>query len=107
MKNLINIGLSKKKKKKMQKIFLKYLEIENAILFGSRAKGNFRNNSDIDIALNGDISLTIRNKIFNDLEELNLPFEIDLIIFNKIDNPELIRHIERVGISFYTRESYF
>ena len=101
--NLMNIGLSEIQVEKMQTIFSKYLEVESAILFGSRAKGNFRNNSDIDIVLNGDISLTIRNKIFNDLEELDLPCEIDLIIFDKIDNQELIKHIENVGISLFDR----
>lgn len=103
---IMNIGLYKIQIEKIQTIFSKYLEVENAILFGSRAKGNFRKNSDIDIALKGDISLSIRNKIFNDLEELNLYCDVDLVVFDKIDNQELIKHIERVGISLFNRNDY-
>jgi predicted nucleotidyltransferase len=73
--------------------------IEQIILFGSRAKGNFRNGSDIDLALKGkalsaddilDLRLT--------LDELNLPWEIDLLHYEAITDPAVKEHIDRVGI---------
>jgi len=99
----MDIGLSDLQIEKIRAIFSKYSELENVILFGSRAKGDYKNNSDIDIALKGNVSFTIRNKIFNDIEELYLPFYTDVIIYSQIDNQDLIHHIERVGVSIYDK----
>jgi len=73
--------------------------IKQIILFGSRAKGNFRNGSDIDLALKGksisaDDVLDLRLK----LDELNLPWEIDLLHYETITDPAVKEHIDRVGI---------
>jgi predicted nucleotidyltransferase len=89
----------------IQSVFRKFDAVEKAIIYGSRAKENFRNGSDIDITLIGDhIDLTTLLKIENDLDDLLLPQKIDLSIFNKIENPDLIDHINRVGVVFYKRE---
>jgi len=73
-------------------------------LYGSRAKGNFKNGSDIDLTLKGDnISLTVLNSIVNQIDDLLLPYSFDLSIFNKITNPDLIEHISRVGLVFYVK----
>jgi len=77
-------------------------EIEQAILYGSRATGNFREGSDIDLCLIGE-TLTLMQllKIENELDDLLLPYKIDLSLFHALDNAELIDHIRRVGIVFY------
>lgn len=77
-------------------------EIEQAILYGSRAKGNYRVGSDIDLCLRGDdLTLPQLLKIGNELDDLLLPYKIDLSLFHTLDNPELIEHIQRVGVAFY------
>lgn len=77
-------------------------EIEQAILYGSRAKGNYRIGSDIDLCLVGDsLTLTQLLKIENEMDDLLLPYKIDLSLFHMLDNPELIEHIHRVGVAFY------
>lgn len=78
--------------------------IEKAILYGSRAKENYRDYSDIDLCLVGatldfDLLLTVETK----LDNLLLPYNIDLSIFNKLDNLDLINHIERVGVIIFDR----
>jgi len=86
-------------------IFAQYNEIEMAILYGSRAKGNFKAGSDIDLVLKGDkLSLDILNCISLELDDLLLPYTFDLSIFHQISNPDLIDHIERVGQLFYTKK---
>lgn len=86
------------------KIFQKYPEVEKAILYGSRAKGNFKPASDIDLTLEGSsLDLTILNKISWELDDILLPYTFDLSIYNQISNPELLDHIQRVGILFYSR----
>lgn len=75
-------------------------KIKEAILFGSRAKGNFESGSDIDIALKGiDLSLEDILNAKTEIEELFLPWKVDLVNYHRIKENELIEHIARVGIS--------
>ena len=78
--------------------------VERVILFGSRAKGNYRDGSDIDLCLYGNISLGQIYILQDLLDDLMLPYKFDLIVYNTINNPELIEHIERVGVALYTKE---
>lgn len=85
-------------------VFTKYPQVEKAILYGSRAKGNFKRGSDIDLTLLGDgLNLFVVNKILIELDELLLAYTFDISIFKQISNPDLIQHIERVGVVFYER----
>lgn len=91
--------------KKIQSVFAKYSHIEKAILYGSRAMENYRNGSDIDLTLEGEnLNLSTLLKIENELDDLLLPYEIDLSLFHKIENPQLKEHINRVGKVFYEKE---
>ncbi len=75
------------------------IKVKQLILFGSRAKGNFRNGSDVDIAIVGDfLRYEELNKVRVDLSELNLPFDIDLLDYDSITDKDLIEHITRIGI---------
>lgn len=77
-------------------------EVEQAVLYGSRAKGTYRAGSDIDLCLKGEtITLTQLLGIENELDDLLLPYKIDLALHHALDNPELIDHIRRVGVVFY------
>ena len=79
-------------------VFRSYPSVKKAILYGSRAKGNFRTGSDIDLSLEGDgLDLTTLQKIENDLDDLLLPYKIDLSLLKHISNQELLDHIKRVG----------
>jgi uncharacterized protein len=80
-------------------------DIEQAILYGSRAKGSFREGSDIDLTLIG-AALTPETlyKLSELLEDSYLPYRFDLSIMKSLDNPMLVEHIERVGQLFYTRD---
>lgn len=74
-------------------------KIDKAILFGSRAKGNYNPGSDIDIALKGkNLSLEDILNAKTEIEDLFLPWKIDFVIYNRIKEKELIDHIDRVGI---------
>ncbi len=100
-------GLKKESVEKVIRIFAKYDEIEAVILYGSRAKGNFKIGSDIDLTLKGKgLNLKLLNKISLELDDLLLPYIFDLSIFHHIKQPDLIDHILRVGKFFYTREGH-
>ncbi len=88
------------------KLLSNYPQIEQAIIFGSRAKGNYKAGSDIDIALKGNNIDEVVWKVHYKLEEESiLPYYFDLLDYNKIENKELIEHINRAGIVFYDRSN--
>lgn len=88
----------------IKKIFVKYPQVNFAVLYGSRAKGNFRPGSDIDITLKGNnIDLNILSAISNDLDDLLTPYKFDISVYSNISNPDLIGHIERVGVEIYKK----
>ena len=80
-------------------------EIEKAIVFGSRAKGNYKHGSDIDLAILGSACTENTAMNLSGLlnEELPIPYRIDVVCYNQLNHPELKEHIDRVGIVFYTR----
>ncbi|MFQ3575788.1 MAG: nucleotidyltransferase domain-containing protein [Cytophagales bacterium] len=82
-----------------------YLEIKSVIIYGSRAMGKHRFNSDIDISMQGEyLDLSLKLKIDNELDNLLLPFKNDLSIQKNIENNDLLEHIDRVGLVFYEKE---
>jgi len=78
--------------------------ISEVILYGSRAKGNFKPGSDIDLTVKGD-NLTTRwlMQLSARLDDLLLPYEFDLSIYDHIENNDLVEHINRVGKVVYTK----
>ncbi|HSV86085.1 MAG TPA: nucleotidyltransferase domain-containing protein [Levilinea sp.] len=95
-------GLTEATIQKIHAVLANYPQVEQAILYGSRAKGNYKPGSDIDLALLGtDLSLARLNQIANDLDDLLLPYHIDLFVIADIDQPDLIDQINRVGTVFY------
>jgi uncharacterized protein len=101
-----NSGLTKEELDNIKAVFTKYKQIEKVVIYGSRAMGNYKPASDIDLALVGkDIDLSLQLEIESELDDLMLPMKFDISIFNKLENPEFISHINRVGKEFYNRES--
>jgi predicted nucleotidyltransferase len=100
-------GLKTETIEAIREVLAKYPEVEKAILYGSRAKGNYRPGSDIDLTLIGEkLNLSTLQKIENELDDLLLPYKIDLSIYKQIQNKELLEHIERVGkVIFYKNEN--
>ena len=100
----MKFGLSEETINKINAIFSKYPEVEIVIIYGSRAKGDYREGSDIDITLKGkDLTNKILSKIQGDLDDLNNPYLFDVSIFDHLQSPDLEDHIKRVGQIFYNR----
>lgn len=87
---------------KIWDVFKQYPALEKAILYGSRAKGTYRTGSDIDLTLIGKrLDYWQLGKIENQLDDLLLPYSFDISLFEQMTTPDLIEHIDRVGIIFY------
>ncbi|MBI2266302.1 MAG: nucleotidyltransferase domain-containing protein [Armatimonadetes bacterium] len=102
----MRFGLKDATIQKMHFVLARYPQVEEAILYGSRAKGNYKNGSDIDLTLRGgaELTLNVMYAIIEELDDLLLPYTVDLSILANIRDPDLLAHIERVGVSFYKRD---
>jgi predicted nucleotidyltransferase len=98
-------GLRPEQREGICRVLHRFPQVEEAIIYGSRALGNYRPGSDIDLTLRGQIKLSVLNQISLALDDLMLPFDIDLSVFNEIENPQLQEHIQRVGKLFYAKSA--
>ena len=88
----------------IQQVFETNSKVDKAFIFGSRAKGNFKDGSDIDIAIKGqELSFKDIISLSGKLQDLEIPYKIDLIDYSTLKEPALLEHIDRVGIEFYSR----
>ncbi len=88
----------------LQETFSQFPEIDTVILYGSRAIGTNTNGSDIDIALTGeDLTFETIVSLKAAVEELDLPYQVDICQLETLQNRALIDHIERVGKLLYAR----
>lgn len=92
-------GLSDNIYQKIKKITQKYSNYEFR-LYGSRARGDFKNTSDIDIAVKGDVSEQDKFAILNDFDLLNIPYMIDVVFYGELEKEELIKSIDKEGIIY-------
>ena len=101
----MNFGLREKDLDNIIKTMQQFSEIKKAAIFGSRAKGNYKPGSDVDIAIWGnDISFTTLSRINAILEEESpMPYFFDIVDYSHLSHQELKSHIDRAGIIFYTQ----
>lgn len=97
-------GLKHATMDKMNLVFARFNEIEEVIIYGSRAKGNFKNGSDLDLTIRGEkMDYKGLADLETQLDELKLPYTIDLSLHLKIASEELLEHIQSVGKIFWKR----
>ena len=97
-------GLNEKECAVLQTLFAANARIAEVVLYGSRAKGNYKPFSDVDIVLIGDdLSRTDVNRLYAAIDDSSLPSKFDISLLTSLKNEELIAHIERVGITIYKR----
>jgi predicted nucleotidyltransferase len=100
----MKFGLSDKTVVQLKNIFSKYDQITEVILYGSRAKGNYDEGSDIDLAIKGkDFDFSLLQKINNEIDDLLLPYIVDILILNTIENKDIVNHIKRIGKTIYRK----
>ncbi|WP_163712867.1 nucleotidyltransferase domain-containing protein [Mangrovibacterium lignilyticum] len=98
-------GLSDQTLASLQQLFSQHQEIDEVILYGSRAKGDFHEGSDIDLSLKGTkVDFSCIQKLSIEIDDLLLPYLFDLSIYRNISNRKLIDHIQRKGITIYKKQ---
>ncbi|NTV68175.1 MAG: nucleotidyltransferase domain-containing protein [Chlorobaculum sp.] len=90
---------------RIHEVLSRFPQVDRAMLYGSRAMGNYRQGSDIDLTLIGgdDLELNTLYRIMDEIDDLLLPYTFDLSVLRLINDHEVQEHIERAGVVFYDR----
>ncbi len=100
----LEYGIQTEKWANIIDVFTRIPSVEKVILYGSRAMGNFKNGSDIDLAISGNsFNLQLLRDLMNNLDDLLLPYTFDITIYNDISNTDLKLHIDRIGKIIYQK----
>jgi uncharacterized protein len=86
------------------KVISKYGEIDKAVVFGSRARGDYKKTSDIDLAIfSSNISSTKLNLLRDDIDTLDIIYKVDVVHFESLNKEGIIKNIENEGVIIYSR----
>jgi predicted nucleotidyltransferase len=99
------VGLSDRELALIHDVLRSHSRVTAAVLFGSRAKMSHQPESDIDLALQGDLDSLPAESIAAELDELPLPYRFDVRAYSDIQSAQLRDHIERVGKVVYERNA--
>jgi predicted nucleotidyltransferase len=101
----MNHGLTAGTVTQIHEVLSQFPEVEKAVLYGSRAKGNYKPGSDVDLTLIGaGVTSKILGQIRGELDDGLLPYTFDLSILAQITQADLLDHIRRVGVVFYEKK---
>jgi predicted nucleotidyltransferase len=100
----VNSGLSSGELNDLCRVLQGFPSVQEAVLFGSRAKGTFRTGSDVDLAVKGcsDSDVVLLSAALN--EETAFPYFFDVVAHEKISSQDLLDHIARVGVTVFSRD---
>lgn len=101
----MDTGLSPKQLESLRNVFRRVSGLRKVILFGSRAKGTFSPESDVDLALVGISDDLIAEAVAESLDSLPMPVRFDVKAFDSLRSAPLRGHIERVGTTIYEADS--
>lgn len=96
-------GLPDKTIEAINNLFASFKEIDKVKIFGSRARGDFKRGSDIDLALFGEINEKLLRHITSELDELPTPYKFDVVNYNDIENTALRQNIDNDGKIFFQK----
>ena len=100
----MKFGLENETITAMHQVFAQYPQLEEVVLYGSRAKGNYKRGSDIDISLKGNaLTFTDLLQIEGELDDLLLPYKIDISLYKHIKDTDVLEHIDNIGKPFFAQ----
>ena len=98
-------GLNQKTINQLNSVFQKYPEIHQVKIYGSRAVGNYRTGSDIDLAFFSESKEDLSSRLSWELDDLPTPYLFDVVNYNKLSNNPLKKEIDQNGKIFYVKKS--
>ncbi len=99
------IGVPEKSLNMLLAIFKNFDFIDKVVIYGSRAKGNYRPGSDIDLAVfSATMTFSDQMRLELEIDDLLMPYSVDLLHYEKLTSENLIEHITRMGVLLYAKE---
>lgn len=98
MSSAAHLGRTDAERAAIRDVIARHTAITRARIFESRAKGMAKDNTDVDIAIDGEIPPLLAAGIVRELDELPLPYRCDVVVLNSITSAALLEHIQRVGL---------
>lgn len=92
-------GLSSETLAKITTCLAQYPDITWVKIYGSRAKGNYRRGSDIDLAFSSPMDYSAQ--LLEALDALSTPYLFDVTHYDSLTHDALKMHIDRVGVQIY------
>jgi predicted nucleotidyltransferase len=93
-----NFGLTESHLQTIKEVLRPFAKnIDEVKVFGSRATGTAKANSDIDISILGDADTNTIDRIWTLLNESSIPFKVDVISYNNLNYAPLKKHIDDFG----------
>jgi uncharacterized protein len=96
-------GLDERARRLLSDVFQRHPQLIEARVFGSRALGTHRPESDVDLVLYGDVDDALAARIAGELDELPLPYGFDVRAYSGLRHPALREHVDRVGTPIFAR----
>jgi uncharacterized protein len=101
----LKFGLSARLHDDFDRVFAQYPEIRRVLIFGSRAKGTFRDGSDIDLAVFApEMNGSRFARLWSDIDDLPIVFKVDLLHWDRLANDRLKQKIPAEGQIFYPKD---
>jgi uncharacterized protein len=98
-------GLSAAQRETLRQILSRYAaQIESVDIFGSRAQGTQRANSDLDLVLHGTLDEAAIDRLWTLFQESNLPFSVDVKSYEQTLYAPLRAHMDTVCNTLFTKE---
>lgn len=101
----IRFGLSQHTVELISAVFNKYPDIDQVVIYGSRATGTFAEGSDIDlVVVSQKLAFSKLLQVKSELDDLMIPYKVDISMLSQINNTSLIEHIDKHGQVFYSKQ---
>jgi predicted nucleotidyltransferase len=100
---LADAGLDPRARALVWAVLARHPEVSETRVFGSRALERHRPESDVDLALFGEVDEALATRIAGELDELPLPYTFDVCAYSRLRHRPLREHIDRVGKRFFVR----
>lgn len=71
-------------------------------IFGSRARGDYKIESDIDLAIESETDIKLR--LLNKLNDVRCILKFDVVDINNLKNEKLLSNIRKDGILIYEKD---
>ena len=101
----MSFGLTQKTIAQLNRVFQKYSEIHQVKIYGSRARGDYRKGSDIDLAFFSESEEDLSPRLLWELDDLPTPYLFGVVNYNKLRSDPLKKEIDRHGKVFYVRQT--